>query len=121
MNKMSLLLLALAKMMQFKAWRKAEFRKKLAEQNFVLQIKTASGSTARYFIFSNGKLTSKRGVHAKPDVALVWKEETIGFATMTNKDPKAMMDALTKGNLKLEGKADLALWFAGAVNMMMKG
>ena len=115
------MLWVLAKGMQFKAWRSEAFRKKLAEQNFTLQIKTTSASTARYFIFSDGKVSSKKGVHDKADVALVWKDEAIGFATMTNKDPKAMMDALTKGNLKLEGKADLALWFAGAVNMTMKG
>ena len=121
MNKMSLLLWFLANALKFKAWRSAEFRKKLAEKNFVLQIKTASASTARYFVFNNGKLCSNKGVHEKPDVALVWKDEAVGFATMTSKDPKAQMDALGKGDLKLEGKADLALWFAGVVNMMMKG
>jgi hypothetical protein len=38
---------------------------------------------------------------------------------MTSKDEKAMMNALQKGDLKVEGKAELALWFAGVAKMML--
>jgi len=120
MNKMSILLFALAKGMQFTAWRRPEFRAKLKEKDFVMQIKTASGSTARYFIFAGGRVVSKSGLHANPDVALVWKDEAIAFQTMTNKDPKAIMAAVAKGELKLEGKGELALWFGGLAAMMLK-
>jgi hypothetical protein len=119
MNKMSLLLFGLSYMLKNKPKKKAELKKKLEENDLVLQIKTASASTARYYIFSGGEVFSKKGVHLRPSVALVWKDEAIAFKVMTNKDPQAMMKALGDGSLKIEGKAELALWFAGVVKMMM--
>ncbi len=121
MNKMSILLFGLAKAFQFTAWRREAFRNKLKEKDFIIQIKTASGSTARFFIFQAGKISSGAGLHPKPDVSLVWKDEQVAFKTMTNKDPKAVMNAAIKGELKIEGKGDLALWFGGLAAIMLKG
>ena len=119
MNKMSLLLFGLAFMLKRKPKKNPELKKKLEENDLVLQIRTASASTARYYVFSGGEVFSKKGVHLRPSVALIWKDEAIAFKTMTNKDPQAMMKALGDGGLKIEGKAELALWFAGVVKMMM--
>ena len=121
MNKMTLLLFALAKGLKFTAWRSGDFRKKLQEMDMVLQIRTVSGSTARYYVFSGGEVFSKKGIHPRPGVALIWKDEAVGFKTMTNKDPKALFTAIQQGNLKIEGKAEQAMWFAAVVMMMVKG
>ncbi len=121
MNKMSILLFGLAKGLQFTAWRREDFRNKLKEKDFVIQIKTASGSTARWISIKGGKVTSGSGLCEKSDVALVWKDEQVAFKTMTNRNPKAVMAAVASGDLKLAGKADLALWFGGLAAMMVKG
>lgn len=118
MNKMSLLLFGLAYMLKSKPKKNPELKKKLEENDLVLQVRTVSASTARYYVFSGGVVFSKKGVHLRPSVALVWKDEGTAFKTMTNKDPQAMMKALGEGSLKVEGKAELALWFAGVVKML---
>ena len=46
------------------------FKKRLKEKNFTAQIKVMDNSVGRYFIFSNGKIISKGGIHPNPDICM---------------------------------------------------
>jgi len=87
-----------------------DFKKKAAEKNCTVQIKTADNSKGRNFNFKNGEVSSKKGVTANPTVALVFTDAATGFDVL--KSGKTM-DALKNGSLKLEGDAAIALWFGG--------
>lgn len=108
--KLRLLLWILGRKIKGRVKNDPDFKKKAAEKNCIVQIKTADNSTGRNYNFNNGEVISKKGVAASPAVALVFKDAATGFNVL--KSGKTM-DALKDGSLKLEGDAALALWFAG--------
>ena len=112
--KFSLLLYALSKKLKSGSKKTGALQDKIKEKNFSIQIKTEDNKKARYFIFEDGKVLSKKGLHEKPLVSLVWSDSKVGFKTMVSGSGKAQMKALTEGKLKLEGDAQLALQF-GAI------
>lgn len=107
--KFQLLLYFLGKKIKSKINSDPEFKKKCAEKNCTVQIKTADNSRGRYYTFTNGDVTTGKGIAAKSDVSLVWKDAKIGFQALKSGQT---MQALQNGNLKLEGDGATALWFA---------
>ena len=61
--KFSILLFGLGQLLQHCARKYPAFKARLAEKNLVAQIKLMDDSEGRHFIFRDGKLTSKRGIH----------------------------------------------------------
>jgi hypothetical protein len=118
--KFSLLLFALSYMLKSKSKKESPLKSKLMEKNMTMLIKTQDGSRSRFFTIKDGKVTSGRKIPASSDVALIWKDAETGFHVMTSRDKQAPVKALGDGRLKLEGSAELALWFMGAVAVMMK-
>jgi len=108
--KFQLLLFILGRKIKGRVKNDPDFKKKAAEKNCTVQIKTADNSRGRSYTFNNGDVISKKGVTANPNVALSFKDAATGFDVL--KSGKTM-DALKDGSLKLEGDAALALWFSG--------
>lgn len=108
--KLQLLLWILGRRIKARVKNDPDFKKKAAEKNCTVQIKTADNSAGRNFVFNNGDVASNKGVAANSTVALVFKDAATGFNVL--KSGKTM-DALKDGSLKLEGDAGMALWFAG--------
>ena len=52
--------------------KKPAVQAKLRGGSRAVQIRTADGGVARYFVFSGGAIFSRRGVLANPDASLVW-------------------------------------------------
>ncbi|HOO71478.1 MAG TPA: SCP2 sterol-binding domain-containing protein [Spirochaetota bacterium] len=119
--KFSLLLFMLSFMLKSKSKKESPLKNKLREKNMTMLIRTQKGDRARFFTIKDGAVVSGRGVVPSPDVALVWKDAETGFSVMTSRDKEAPIKALGDGRLKIEGSAELALWFMGAVAVMMKG
>ena len=119
--KFSLLLFVLSFMLKSKSKKESPLKNKLREKNMTMLIRTQKGDRARFFTIKDGAVASGRGVVSSPDVALVWKDAETGFSVMTSRDKEAPIKALGDGRLKIEGNAELALWFMGAVAVMMKG
>lgn len=94
------------------------FKEYLKQNNFTLVIKTEDNKRARYFTFKDGEVISKSGDSKDAKVSLVWCDPKTAFKVMSSRDEEESMKAMTEGKLKIEGDADLALWFTGAVKQM---
>lgn len=118
--KFSLLLYVLMKKLKSTAKKVPEFKNKLKEKNYTIVIRTEDGKRGRSFMFTNGDIASRRGDRPDADISLVWKDAATGFKVMASGKNKAFMGALQDGSLKLQGDANLALAFSGAIQEMMK-
>ncbi len=118
--KFSFLLYMLAKKLKSTAKKNPDFKKRLAEKDFTLQIRTEDNKKARFFTFTNGDVESKGALAENAQISLIWSDAATGFKTMTAKDGNASMKALQEGKLKLDGDAQLALWFTETIKQMMK-
>lgn len=116
----SLLLNILSMLLKRTAKKSPEFKKKLKEKNYTMVIRTADGSRARFFTFQDGEVISGKGDKQGAEISLIWKDPATGFKVMTSRNNQASMDALQNGSLKLQGDANLALFFMGVVKDMMK-
>lgn len=116
--KFSLLLHGLLWKLKGTAKKSAAFRERLREQNFTLQIKTRDDLHGRFYVFSDGEVFSKKGVHSQPDVALVWNSADLAFKIMKAGDREAMMQARENKDLVVEGDPTLAIWFSETVAQM---
>ena len=109
--KFQLLLFILGRRIKKKSKSDPEYKKKLAEKNCTVQIKTADNSRGRYYTFTNGEVESTKGIAPKADVSLVWQDAKIAFEVLSSGDQQKNMQALQTGQLKLEGDGAVALWF----------
>ena len=48
------------------------FKNRLKEKNLTVQIKLKDNSRGRYYTLKDGRVTSKSGIHASPDVTLIF-------------------------------------------------
>jgi len=111
--KFKILLFILGRKLKARAKNDPDFKKKVAEKNCTVQIKTADNSKGRYYTFNNGEVISKKGIAANPTVALVWVDAATGFAVLSSGSAEKNMEAVKNGSLKFEGDGGTALWFAG--------
>ena len=111
--KFQILLFILGRKLKGKVKNDPDFKKKAAEKNCTVQIKSADNKKGRYYTFKDGEVASKKGIAADPTVALVWKDAATGFAVLSSGDAAKNMEAIQNGNLKFEGDGGTALWFAG--------
>ncbi len=117
--KLSILLYLLKLQLRFFAWRRPALRKMIAQRDYVLVIRTEDKRHARFFDFAGGKILSKRGVHAKPDVEMVWCDAGVAFRALAAGNDAAVMQAIGKSQLKIEGNLDDFFCFAGVTKKMM--
>jgi len=118
--KFRILLYILGKKLIKKTGTSTEFKKKLAEKDCIVQIKTADNKKGRYFKIAGGNVTSTGGIAPEPTVSLTWKDAATAVAVLTSSDESKKMQALQDGSLKLEGDAMTALWFTEAMKMLKK-
>jgi trimethylamine-N-oxide reductase (cytochrome c) len=114
----SLILFGLHLVLKYTAWRYPAFRERLKERNLIGQIKVWDGSVGRYFIFRDGKITSRAGIHPEPDVCMGFK--TAELAVNLLLPPINWLDqinALKDFKLKMDGDEDLSNWFAQTLTM----
>src|SRR5215510_926640 len=98
--KFSVILWGLQWLLRYAAWRSLAFRARLAERNLNAQILARDEEIGRWFAVRDGKLTSGRGRHPKPDVTLSFKTAAIGVELpedLTNWFAQTLMLAQTAG------------------------
>lgn len=111
--KFQLLLFILGRKIKKRIKNDPDYKKKAAEKNCIIQIKTADNSKGRYYTFNDGEMKSTKGIADNPTVSLVWKDAATAFAILSSGDAAKNMEALKDGSLKLEGDGAAALWFTG--------
>ncbi|BFM14855.1 molybdopterin-dependent oxidoreductase [Maricurvus nonylphenolicus] len=63
--------------------RHASFREEARKHDCVLQIKLKNNKLGRYFIFKDGLVTSRAGIHENPDVGLVFKNLNVALKILS--------------------------------------
>src|SRR5262249_22557967 len=75
-------LFGLAQLLKIARRRHPAFAARLKERTLVAQTKTRDGEIGRWFETRDGKVSSRRGLHAKPDVPLYLKNAAIGASLL---------------------------------------
>ena len=109
--RLSLLLYVLKLKLRLTALLRSAFREKLREKDCVLVIRTQDGQQARSFCFAGGTMTSSRGRHPSPDTELVWTDAATAFRIMAKNQETALLEAIGKSQLSIQGNLEFALWF----------
>src|SRR5262245_12065302 len=112
------ILFGFAQVLKFAARRHPAFRERVAERNLVAQIKARDEEIGRWYAFRNGKITSGRGLHEKPDVTLAFKNADAGARLLM--PPINWLNQINAQKdfvLTVEGDEDLTNWFAQTVMM----
>src|SRR4051812_41255275 len=116
--KLSLILFGLSVMLKYTARRHKAFRARLKERNFVAQIMARDEECGRWYQFKDGHVTSRAGLHARPDVKLMFKNAATGASLLT--PPVNWLDQINAQKdfvLTVDGPEDLTNWFAQTVMM----
>ncbi len=114
--KFSLILYGLHWLLKITKWRYPAFRVRLKEKNLVAQIRINDESAGRYFIFKDGHVTSKAGIHPDPDICMGFKDVDIAFRLLVPPvDYQQQIDAQKEFNLTMTGSDEDAYWFAQTV------
>jgi trimethylamine-N-oxide reductase (cytochrome c) len=79
--KFPIILFGAAQLLKIAARRNPEFRARLREHNMVAQIMARDEEIGRWIELRNGKVRSRSGLHAKPDIKLMFKNAEIGAST----------------------------------------
>ncbi len=91
----------------------ASFREEASKHDFVLQIKLKNDSIGRHYLFKGGKIVNAEyGIHAKPDVAMVFKSVDVALKIMTPTAKDAYKVHAAKNFLmEVQGDDELTTWF----------
>ena len=81
--KFAVILFGLAQLLRFAAWRHPHFAARLKERNLTAQIKARDEGIGRWIEIRDGKIRSRAGLHAKPDVTLSFKNAATGASLLT--------------------------------------
>ena len=116
--KLPFILAGAAQLLKYAARRHAEFKARLQEHDFVAQIMIRDERIGRWFEFKAGKLTSRAGFHASPDIKLMFKNAATGASLLM--PPINWFDQINAQKdfvLTVEGPDHLANWFAQTLMM----
>ena len=116
----SVILLGLEKTMRYMARKYPSFAKRLREKNLIVQIKIRDDSQGRYFVFRDGKVSSKSGIHSRPDVTVTYDSAELAARLMRrNRDQMEQINAMKNFRLGLEGPDELTSWFMETLSHML--
>ena len=116
--KLPVILFGAAQLLKMAARRHPQFKARVKERNFVAQIMTRDEEIGRWYAFDNGRITSRGGLHAKPDIKLMFKNAEIGASLLM--PPINWLDQINAQKdfvLTVDGPEDLTNWFAQTLMM----
>ena len=115
-GKLRVILFGLVQVLKHTARKYPEFAARVAEHDVIAQIKAKDENLGRWFQFKGGKITSGFGIHAKPDVAIAFKNARIGASLLT--PPFNWLDQINAQKdftMTVEGDDGLLNWFAQTI------
>ncbi|MDH3314599.1 MAG: molybdopterin-dependent oxidoreductase [Gammaproteobacteria bacterium] len=118
--KLSVLLFGVAQVIRLIAWKHASFREHLKERNCIVQIKTKDNLQGRIFQFTDGRVSSRRGIHQRPDAAVIFKNAATAVRFMGLPVNHAERIHAAKNFLvAVEGPDELVSWFMQLLGMIL--
>ena len=116
--KFRIVLFGAAQLLKRAAQRHADFSRRLQEHDVVAQIMARDEGIGRWFSIKKGIVTSAAGLHANPDIKLMFKNAKIGAALLM--PPINWLDQINAQKdfvLTVEGPEYLTNWFAQTLMM----
>lgn len=105
-------LLVLAQVMRVFGRRYPAFARHMKRSDCVAQIQLKDGSQGRWFRFARGRVSSSRGIHPRPDVALVFRDLATALAFLSPRsDWAGIVHAAKNFKVTVSGDDALAVWF----------
>jgi molybdopterin guanine dinucleotide-containing S/N-oxide reductase-like protein len=96
------------------------FREHLKEKNFTAQIKLKDNSRGRYFVFKDGNIFTRNGIHAHPDVSVIFDNSRVALEMLVPpRDQVAVISAQKNFQIWIEGPEELSSWFTETVSLML--
>src|SRR5262245_56419956 len=114
--KFRLILLGLALLLKYTAWRYPAFLARLKERNLVAQFKARDEEIGRWYAIRDGVVTSGAGLRADADVTLAFKTAALGADLLM--PPINWLDQINAQKdfkLTVDGPEDLTNWFAQTI------
>src|SRR5262249_7598277 len=111
--KLPIILKGAALLLKRAAHRYPDFNKRVQEYDLVAQIMTRDEGIGRWIEFKKGIITSHAGLHAKPDIKLLFKNAEVGASLLM--PPINWLDQINAQKdfvLGVEGPEHLTNWFA---------
>lgn len=113
-------LIGLEKMLKIQARRYGEVRELMKQKNCCIQIRLKDNSQGRYFIFDNGSVRSKNGIHPRPDATLIFYDaETAAQLMMPMHTQLDQLNAMKNFKVVTEGPDELSMWFTRLCNLLI--
>jgi molybdopterin guanine dinucleotide-containing S/N-oxide reductase-like protein len=104
----------------FTAAKDASFKKRLGEKNLTVQIRLRDRSRGRYYTLKDGKLLSRGGLHAAPDVTIVFGNAEVALDMLVPpRDQLATINAMKNFRLGMEGPEELTWWWMETLSLML--
>lgn len=115
-----ILLLILGWRMRWLAKHDEKFREKLAGKDIVLQLRTASGKVARYYVIKDQQVAPHGGVHAKPSIALSFRDAKYAYETImkAGKDQMVFMKGMGTKDIVVNGDPAEMMWFMSLMKFL---
>ena len=89
-----------------------EFQRTLRQHNCVIQIKLRDESIARYFVFQNGTVKSRAGVHSNPDASVIFKDVSTALTFLKPPLNQAeIVHAAKNFRVVTPGRSEILVWF----------
>ena len=112
------LLFGLYQMLKHTARKYPAFRERLGEHNCVVQLRT-NDKSGRYFLFENGRVKSKKGLHPRPDAEIFWDTQDDAVELFkAPRDFQGRIDAMKNFRLGAKGPESLTTWFMELLSVM---
>jgi trimethylamine-N-oxide reductase (cytochrome c) len=80
--KLPLILFGLGQLLKRSSQRHPHFNRRVQEHNFVAQIITRDEGIGRWFRFQDGIISSRAGLHEKPDIKLLFKNAKVAASLL---------------------------------------
>src|SRR5271157_4602272 len=113
-------LLGLEKMLKIQACRNIEIKELMKQKNCCIQIRLKDKSQGRYFIFNDGNVRSKNGIHPHPDATLIFYDAEIAAKLMMPMHtPLDQLNAMKNFKIVAEGPDELTMWFTRLTNLLV--
>jgi trimethylamine-N-oxide reductase (cytochrome c) len=116
----SLLLFGLYWMFDRTAAKHPFFSERLREKDLTVQIRLKDRSRSRYYVVTGGEVSSRGGIHAAPDVTVIFGSSRCALSVLVPpRDQLAMINAMKSFQMGLEGPEELSSWFMETLSLML--
>ena len=111
------ILVALVPVLRITAKKYPTFRADMARHDCIVQIKIKDESIGRYYNFKAGKVKSLKGIHPKPDVAMVFRDLRTALLFLKPPIDRAeIVHAAKQFRALVIGPDELVVWFMQLMN-----